>query len=250
MKKKILIFIPSYNVEKKIYSVIKRIPKKIFENDIISILIVNDFSIDRTGEEIIRISKDFNYDIEVYNSNKNLGYGGVQKFAYKYAIMKNFEYVIMLHGDGQYAPEVLQNFIKKFDDKVLDAIFGSRMMSYREALKGGMPIYKFLGNICLTFVQNLILGSKISEFHSGYRSFKVSSLKKINFSNKSDNYHFDTEIIIDFLKNKLKILEIFIPTHYGDEVSHLKSIPYGINVLLTTIKSKFKWIINFKKSWI
>ena len=145
----------------------------------------------------------------------------------------------MLHGDGQYAPEVLPDFIEKFQDESLDAVFGSRMISYKSALKGGMPFYKFLGNICLTFIQNLILNSKISEIHSGYRSFKVEALKKINFRDKANKYHFDTEIIIELLKNKLKILEIYIPTHYGNEVSHLKSIPYGLNTLFTTIKSKF-----------
>ena len=146
----------------------------------------------------------------------------------------------MVHGDGQYAPEELPKFIKEYEDDSLNAVFGSRMMSYKDAIKGGMPIYKFLGNILLTLIQNLILRSKISEFHSGYRSFNVNSLKKINYKEKANYYHFDTEIIIEILKNNLKLKEIKIPTHYGDEVSHLKSIPYGINVLYTTIKSKLK----------
>jgi len=239
IKKKILIFIPAYNVEKEIFLVIQKIPKEIFDKNSIKILIVNDFSNDNTAREIEKILEKFTYSFEVYNSKSNLGYGGVQKYAFQYAINNSFEYTIMLHGDGQYAPEVLPNFIEKFQDKSLDAVFGSRMMSYKSALKGGMPIYKFLGNIGLTFIQNLILNSKISEFHSGYRSFKVEALKKINFKNKASKYHFDTEIIIELLKNKLKILEIHIPTHYGNEVSHLKSIPYGLNVLFTTIKSKF-----------
>ena len=240
IKKKILIFVPSYNVEKKIYSVISRIPDFIFKNDDIKLLIINDCSTDKTVQEIERIKKDFNYNIEVSNSESNLGYGGVQKYAYQYSIDNQFDYLIMLHGDGQYAPEELPNFIKKFDDKNLDGVFGSRMKSYKSALKGGMPVYKFLGNIALTFIQNLILSSKMSEFHSGYRSFKVDSLKIIEFKSKANYYHFDTEIIIEMLKKKQKILEIHIPTHYGDEISHLKSIPYGIKVLLSTIKSRFK----------
>ena len=146
----------------------------------------------------------------------------------------------MLHGDGQYLPEKLPDFIEEFNDNNLDGVFGSRMKSYSGALKGGMPLYKFLGNIGLTFIQNLILGSKMSEFHSGYRSYKVDSLKLIEFDKMADYYHFDTEIIIEFLKKKLNILEIHIPTFYGDEVSHLKSVPYGLKVLLSTIKSKFK----------
>ena len=172
IKKKILIFIPAYNVEKKIYSVIERIPKTIFQNNDIKILIINDCSKDKTYEEILKTTKNFNYTFEVYNSTINLGYGGVQKYAFQYAIDNEYDYAIMVHGDGQYAPEEIPNFISKFNDESLDAVFGSRMMSYKSALKGGMPFYKFLGNIFLTFIQNLILSSKISEFHSGYRSLK------------------------------------------------------------------------------
>ena len=237
--KNILIFIPAYNVEKKIYSVIERIPIKIFENKI-KILIINDNSNDKTEIEINRIINDFNYDFELIKNSKQLGYGGTQKLAFDYAIDNDFSYIVMVHGDGQYAPEELPKFIKEYEDDSLDAVFGSRMMSYKDAIKGGMPIYKFLGNIFLTLIQNLILRSKISEFHSGYRSFNVNSLKKINYKEKANYYHFDTEIIIEILKNNLKLKEIKIPTHYGDEISHLKSIPYGINVLYTTIKSKLK----------
>jgi glycosyltransferase involved in cell wall biosynthesis len=239
-KKKILIFIPAYNVEKKIYSVISRIPSNIFYINHVNILIINDFSSYNTKKVIKNIKNDFNYDIEVFETKKNLGYGGVQKYAFNYAIKNQYDYIIMLHGDGQYLPEKLPEFIEKFDNNNLDAVFGSRMKSYFSALRGGMPIYKFLGNIVLTFIQNMILGSKMSEFHSGYRSYKVKSLQLIDFNKMTNYYHFDTEIIIELLKKNLLILEINIPTFYGDEVSHLKSIPYGFKVLISTIKSKFK----------
>ena len=238
-KKKFLIFIPAYNVEKELFSVFKRIPKKIFKNKNIKVLIINDRSTDKTHNEIIKIKKKFKFPIFVHKSNKNLGYGGVQKFAFNYAIKKKYDFTIMLHGDGQYRPESLPKIINAYKDVENDAVFGSRMMSYKSALRGGMPIYKFLGNIFLTFVQNLILGSNMSEFHSGYRSYKVSRLKKINYKNKSNYYHFDTEMVIEFLNKKFNILEIPQPTFYGNEESHLKSIPYGLNVLWVTFKSKF-----------
>ena len=238
--KKILIFIPAFNVEKKIFSVVERIPIKIFEINEIKILIINDNSNDNTDREIEKIQNKFSYNFEIINSDKQLGYGGVQKISFNYAIKENYDYIIMLHGDGQYAPEELPKFIAELENPDFDAVFGSRMMNYKSAIRGGMPIYKFLGNIFLTFIQNLILNSNVSEFHSGYRSFKVNSLKKINFFELPDYYHFDTEMIIELLKKKMTLKEIYIPTFYGDEVSHLKSIPYGFKVLYSTIKSKFK----------
>ena len=122
---------------------------------------------------------------------------------------------------------------------MIENIFGSRLIYPKDALKGGMPLYKFIGNRILTILQNLLIGTKMSEFHSGYRSYKTNILKKINFKKNTNNFHFDSEIIIQIIKKNYVIKEIPMPTFYGDEVSHLKSIPYGINVLISTIKYKF-----------
>ena len=240
-KKKILIFIPAYNVEKKISNVLDRIPNKIFDENDIKILIIEDFSNDRTIEIIDKYynnSSKKNF-INIIKNRKNLGYGGVQKIAFKFALENNFDFVIMLHGDGQYAPEKIPDFISNLVNSKVDAVFGSRLINPKDALKGGMPLYKFIGNRALTIIQNLILGTKMSEFHSGYRSYNVEALKKINFEKNTNDFHFDTEIIIQIQKLKLTIKEIPMPTYYGDEVSHLKSIPYGINVLISTFKYKF-----------
>ena len=239
-KKKFLIFIPAYNVEKKILSVLKRIPNEVFDKYYVRILIIEDFSKDNTKSIINEYMKTRNDNlINIIINEKNYGYGGVQKIAFKFAIKNDFDYVIMLHGDGQYAPEKIPEFISSLLNNNADAVFGSRLINPKDALKGGMPLYKFIGNRLLTFVQNLIIQTKMSEFHSGYRSYKVNSLRKINFEKNTNNFHFDTEIIIQLLKLKFVIKEIAIPTFYGDEVSHLKSIPYGINVLISTIKYKF-----------
>ena len=146
----------------------------------------------------------------------------------------------MLHGDNQYPADKFIRLIKPLVTNKFDAVFGSRMINSLDALRGGMPLYKYIGNITLTFFQNLFLSSNLSEFHSGYRSYKVSSLKKIKFRNNTNDFHFDTEIIIQFLKRDFVIKEIPMPTHYGDEISHLKSIPYGLNIVRSTLLSRFR----------
>ena len=242
IKEKILIFIPAYNVEKKITRVLKKIPKIIFSKYKIKILIIEDNSTDNTLNVIKKVIKNKEGKIKIFliMNKKNKGYGGVQKIAFNYAIKKKFKYVIMLHGDNQYPANKILLLIKPLLTNKYDAVFGSRMINSINALKGGMPLYKYLGNIALTFFQNLVLSSNLSEFHSGYRSYKVSSLKKIKFKSNTNDFHFDTEIIIQFLKNNLKIKEIPMPTHYGDEVSHLKSIPYGLNIVRSTLVSRFR----------
>ena len=206
------------------------------------ILIIEDHSKDKTLKIIKKFTqKKFNkIKIDLINNSKNFGYGGVQKIAFNYAIKKNFKYVIMLHGDNQYPANKILLLIKPLLTNKYDAVFGSRMTNSINALKGGMPLYKYLGNRALTFFQNLVLSSNLSEFHSGYRAYKVSSLKKIKFKSNTNDFHFDTEIIIQFLKNNLKIKEIAMSTHYGSEISHLRSIPYGLNIVRTTLVSRFK----------
>jgi len=242
IKDKILIFIPAYNVEKKIIKVIKKIPKTVFNKYNIKILIVEDNSKDRSLMVIKKIiKKKINKaKINLISNKTNKGYGGVQKIAFNYAIKKNFKYIIMLHGDNQYPADKILLLIRPLVTNKFDAVFGSRMINSIDALKGGMPIYKYIGNIVLTFLQNFLLSSNLSEFHSGYRSYKVSSLKKVKYKSNTNDFHFDTEIIIQFLKKKFKIKEIAMPTHYGDEISHLKSIPYGLNIVRTTLLSRFK----------
>ena len=242
IKEKILIFIPAYNVEKKITKVIKKIPNLLFKKYRVKILIIEDYSRDNTLNIIkTKIKKKFNKaKVDLIVNKKNRGYGGVQKIVFSYAIKKNFKYVVMLHGDNQYPANKILRLIKPLVTAKYDAVFGSRMINSLGALKGGMPLYKYLANISLTFFQNMILSSNLSEFHSGYRSYKVSSLKKIKFKKNTNNFHFDTEIIIQFLNKKFTIKEVAMPTHYGDEISHLKSIPYGLNIVRSTLLYRYK----------
>jgi len=249
MKKKCLIYVVSYNHEKFILKTLERIPQNLSEYYDVEILVANDKSKDKTLEKAKEyVTKNFKYNI--ISLYKNLGYGGNQKIGYYYSILNNFDYVVLLHGDGQYAPEYLPDILKKFDDvDKFSAVFGSRMIEKGSALKGGMPLYKFAGNKILTFAQNFLLDAKLSEFHSGYRAYRVESLKKILFQKNSNDYCFDTEIIIQLILNKFKIKEISIPTFYGDEISYVNGFKYAAQIMIETLKAYLfrRGIINIEK---
>ena len=224
---KILVFIPAYNVENHLRKVVKRLPDSFLTNNI-EILIIDDCSSDNTLKEILKIQSEINKIKINYISNKlNMGYGGTQKIAYNYAIKNNFDFVVMVHGDGQYAPEIVEKIILPLNNNY-DAVQGSRMMFKSNALKGNMPFYKFIANIVLTKVQNLITNMNMSEYHSGYRSYKIDILKRIPFHLNSNYFQFDTEIFIQINIIKGKIKEVPIMTFYGKEISNLNGIKYGI----------------------
>src|SRR5690606_9300123 len=137
---------------------------------------------------------------------------------YQYAIEKGYDIVALLHGDAQYAPEALPDLLKPLEAGEADAVFGSRMMEKGQALKGGMPLYKYVGNKILTTFENAMLGMSLSEFHSGYRLYSCKALKKVPFHRNTHDFHFDTQIIIQFHAAGLRIVEVPIPTYYGDEI--------------------------------
>jgi 2-polyprenyl-3-methyl-5-hydroxy-6-metoxy-1,4-benzoquinol methylase len=207
----------------------------VFENHDCEILIIDDASEDRTyaiGREYQRNHQDI--PMTVLRNEYNQGYGGNQKVGYAYAIAKNFDFVALLHGDGQYAPEELPRLLEPLRLREADAVFGSRMMDRFGALKGGMPLYKYVGNIILSTVQNAMLGTKLSEFHSGYRIYSVKALESIPYRLNSNEFHFDTEIIIQLLNARARILELPIPTYYGDEICRVDGLKYAKDVLLAT----------------
>ena len=240
MKKKLLIFIPAYNVENLILNVLNDIPVKKLNSYEAEILLINDCSNDGTLKKVLEFKKKNKIKVSVLTNKTNLGYGAVQKLAYFYAIKNNFDFVVMLHGDGQYDPKVLLNLIKPIEKKEADAVFGGRMHSYLKAFKGKMPFHRLLGNIFVTKIQNFLLNADINEYHTGYRAYSVNALKLLPFHLNSNYYHFDTEIIIQLLFSKLVIKEIPIETIYGIEKSYLNVIRYGLNVLNTTFLAKLQ----------
>jgi glycosyltransferase involved in cell wall biosynthesis len=236
---KVLIFIVAYNAEKTIQNVLDRINLNNSLYDI-EILVIDDASDDKTFEEIKKISKNFTkFKLTTLRNRVNQGYGGNQKLGYQYAINNRFDFVVLLHGDGQYAPEFIKTLIKPLEKKGTDAVFGSRMLEKGSARKGGMPLYKFIGNKILSGIQNRLLGTKLSEFHSGYRAYSVKALSTIPFEYNSNDFHFDTQIIIQFISAKYNIEEIPIPTYYGDEICYVNGIKYGWNVVKSTLSYKF-----------
>lgn len=239
---KVCIFVVAYNAEKHLESVISRIHSDVITR-LSEVFIIDDSSTDNTYNIAIKISKKHpGANIKIYRTPFNRGYGGNQKLGYKYCIRRGFDIVILLHGDGQYAPEYLPRVLAPFRDGYTDAVFASRMINKKMALKGGMPFYKWIGNQILTAMENFLLGTKLSEFHTGFRAYRVPSLGNIPFAYNSDDFHFDTEIIIQAIASQWKIREVSIPTHYGEETCHVSSVKYAYNCLKSVIKYK---LVNF-----
>jgi glycosyltransferase involved in cell wall biosynthesis len=229
----IAIFIPAYNAASTIATVLDRIPQEV-RSQVAEIFVIDNNSSDGTGITALNFARAQGIEnLEVIRNPENLGYGGSQKVAYRRCIEKGYDCVAMLHGDAQYAPQLLSTLIGPVVRGEADMVFGSRMSG--DPRGGGMPLIRYLGNRLLTTVQNLLLGTRLSEFHSGYRVFSVEALKELPFDRLSSDYHFDTEVIILFINGRLRIKEIPIPTHYGDEKSHVNIWDYGLRVLVTTI---------------
>ncbi len=232
---RLLIFIVAYRAEKHIVSVIERIPQVILEKFDHEILLIDDASPDRTYDLAIEHhALHPELSLTIQKNGRNLGYGGNQKQGYQYAIDHSFDFVILLHGDGQYAPEAMGDMLAPLQEASHEFVMGSRMLLAGGALQGGMPLYKFVGNKVLTAAQNFLLSTQLSEFHSGYRAFSVSALSRIPFQKNSDDFHFDTQIIIQLLFAGAKLKEVPIPTFYGDEISYVNGVPYALQILRYT----------------
>jgi glycosyltransferase involved in cell wall biosynthesis len=240
-KPKVLIFIVSYHAEQFIQSVLNRIPAEIWQNDRFEteVLIIDDQSPDQTFDRAVAYARQSNKtNITVLYNPKNQGYGGNQKIGYHYAIDKGFDAVVLLHGDGQYAPEHLPAMLAPLLDNTADVVLGSRMINRANALRGKMPFYKWIGNQILTFSQNRILGSRLAEFHTGYRAFRVSALDSIPFERNSDYFDFDTDILIQLMDTGKRFKEIPVPTFYGDELSRVNGMKYAALIIKTSILSR------------
>jgi glycosyltransferase involved in cell wall biosynthesis len=238
-QKRLLIFIVAYNAQTTIEKVLGRIPHTL-RGDNVEVLIIDDSSKDDTFRNGLRFQqRNAAFKITVLRTPENQGYGGNQKLGYRYAIDNGFDIVALVHGDGQYAPEKLPELVAPLVNNEADAVFGSRMIDKKAARRGGMPAYKWIGNQILTAFQNRMLETALSEFHSGYRLYSTAALAQIPFEKNTNDFHFDTEIIVQLVMKKLRIAELPIPTYYGDEICHVNGMKYAWNVFKTMLRARF-----------
>jgi glycosyltransferase involved in cell wall biosynthesis len=232
---KIGILIVAYNAQDTLAKVLDRIPSD-FATQIDSILVCDDASTDDTHSVGLQYQSNSKLPLTIVRHQINLGYGGNQKTGYQWALEKNLDLVVLLHGDGQYAPEYLPQMVEPIFSGRADVVFGSRMITQGGARQGGMPLYKFVGNKVLTTLQNRLARVSLTEWHSGYRAYSVAALRKVNFLKNSDYFDFDSQIILQMIGARQRIVEIEIPTFYGDEISRVNGVKYGIKILIHTLK--------------
>ena len=226
--KKVVVVLPAYNAEKTLKDTHDEIPGDIVDN----IILVDDASSDHTVE----LANKLNLKTIVHHDNK--GYGGNQKTCYREALKAGADIVIMLHPDYQYSPKLIASMAHLVASRHFDVVIGSRILG-TGALKGGMPLYKYISNRFLTLIQNLMLGYKLSEYHTGYRAFSRKVLELLPLEENSDDFLFDNQMLAQCIYNKFEIGEISCPTKYFPEASSInfiRSVEYGFGVLITSLQ--------------
>ena len=225
MKK--VIVIPSYRAAKTLPSVLARIPPGFWDNGVA--IVVNDKSPDDTGEVAESLKTQWP-SLDVVHHSVNRGYGGAQKTGLHRGLQLGGGVFAIVHADGQYAPEVVLDLMKPILQAKAHIVQGSRMIG-GGALAGGMPLVRYIPNRVLTTMENFVFGTRMSEFHSGYMVYSRILLERTPFDRLQENYNFDAEMIVLARLLGMECAQIAIPTRYDDEISSLKPIPYGINVL-------------------
>ena len=238
MKKKVLIFIVTYKASFRLLKLIQKIPYKKLSNYNYTVFISDDNSEDLASFKYIKIVKDrFGSKIKINYNKKNLGYGGNIKKCINYAYKKKFNYAIMLHGDNQYNPKYIDKMLKLISKKNYDAIVGSRLKKRENALKGNMPIYKYIGNIVLSKYFNIFFNTKFTDCHTGYWFYNLLNIPKKYFDNCDDNFCFDLDLRLQLVNKSKNIKEIAINTFYGTERSSFHVI-YAARFFYKVIKYK------------
>lgn len=239
--KKVVVVMPAYNAEQTLEQTYREIPFSIVDE----VILVDDKSSDNTSE----LAKKLGIQ-HVIRHEKNTGYGGNQKSCYNKAIEIGADIVIMLHPDYQYTPQLIEPMSYIIANDVYQVVLGSRILG-KGALKGGMPIYKYIANRILTLFQNILMDQKLSEYHTGYRAFSKEVLESINYNINSDDFVFDNQMLAQISYAGYEIAEVTCPTKYFEEASSInfrRSSIYGFGVLWTSISFFFQrmGLGNFK----
>ena len=228
-KANIVIVMPAYNAAKTLRKTYNDIPKNMASK----IILVDDGSHDKTVEIARKLG------IKTFVHPQNRGYGGNQKTCYTLALNEGADIVVMLHPDYQYDSTLVREIVRPIVQKRADIVLGSRIRTREEAIKGGMPKYKYFGNRLLTIIQNIILGQNLSEYHTGFRAFDKEVLKSIPFHKFSDDFVFDQQILISAIKRKYTVNEIQVPVRYFSDSSSIglvRSIAYGVSTIWALLK--------------
>jgi 2-polyprenyl-3-methyl-5-hydroxy-6-metoxy-1,4-benzoquinol methylase len=229
------VLVVAYNAVPTLESVLDRIPAS-FRPSIDAVLVSDDHSTDTTYEAGLAYQRETEtLPLTVVRQRRNLGYGGNQKFGYRWLIRHGLDIAVLLHGDGQYAPEVLPQVVAPLLEGRADVVLGSRMLE-GGARAGGMPLYKYVGNKLLTRFQNGVSGLTLSEWHSGYRAFSLAALDSIPFEENSDGFDFDTEVLLQLYDAGARITEVPIPTYYGDEICRVNGLAYAKDVSVDVVR--------------
>jgi glycosyltransferase involved in cell wall biosynthesis len=226
--KKVIVVMPAYRAALTLERTYREIPFDLVDD----VILVDDASPDNTVEEARRLGIR-----HVIRHDRNKGYGGNQKTCYAKALELGGDIVIMLHPDYQYTPMLLPAMISIIGNGLYPVVFASRILG-KGALKGGMPMYKYVANRFLTFTQNLLMNQKLSEYHTGYRAFSGEVLRSLNFTHNSDDFIFDNEMIAQIFYKGFDIAEVTCPTKYFEEASSInfrRSSIYGLGVLRTSV---------------
>jgi len=232
--KKVIVILPAYKAEQMLEKTCSQIPRDVVDD----VLLVDDASTDKTVELAQSLG------LKVFVHHENLGYGANQKTCYQEALRLGADIVVMLHPDYQYDPRLLTPMAGMVASGIYDVVLGSRILG-RGALSGGMPLYKYVANRFLTFVQNVLMGQKLSEYHTGYRAFSSKVLETLPMRANSDDFVFDNQMLAQVVVFGFQIGEISCPTKYFPEASSIsfrRSVRYGLGVLWTALMYRlWKW---------
>ncbi|MGB0166986.1 MAG: glycosyltransferase family 2 protein [Luteibaculum sp.] len=239
--KKVVAVLPAYNAADTLETTYKEIDRSIVDE----VVLVDDFSTDNTSEIATKLGVE-----HVIRHQENKGYGGNQKTCYNKALELGADIVIMVHPDYQYTPKLIPAMASILSSGLYPAVLGSRILGMG-ALRGGMPMYKYIANRFLTLSQNILINQKLSEYHTGYRAFTRELLENINYNLNSDDFVFDNQMLSQIFYAGYEIAEITCPTKYFEEASSInfsRSVTYGLGVLKTSLMHRLQmWgLANFK----